>query len=390
MTDVIHAGGAEIFILRLARALKAKGHIVVVCVLHSGRVDFELAAKMAASIPVVDLNIRLRKLYSFLDGILFRARVNYSLLRSAQIRSAQAIARIHEIDIVHSHLLTADLVNIELPAAHVTTLHGDYSRYGVDPLARRAARVLHPRRSIARVISEFDAIACITDEQVRSTMNYKDLTRSSIDVSLIYNGYEPDASTKAVSLAELGVPEGSFIFGMVARGIKEKGWSELIEAFRRLKMPDSYLLLVGDGEYIRSLKFHVRDDNIIFTGYTPNPEKYIRSFDVGCLPSRSENLPTAIIEYLSAGKPVIATNTGQVAEMLTVDDKTSAGIVVGVGEFDFMVESLTSAMLTMRTDVRLREQYKGAAAAAASKFKMSTCVSSYEALYIRALDRLRN
>ena len=63
----------------------------------------------------------------------------------------------------------------------------------------------------------------------------------------IYNGYTVPAALPTAPKIICEIPPNAFVIGMVSRGIREKGWEILIAAFQSLNLPDSRLLLVGDG-----------------------------------------------------------------------------------------------------------------------------------------------
>jgi glycosyltransferase involved in cell wall biosynthesis/peptidoglycan/xylan/chitin deacetylase (PgdA/CDA1 family) len=111
-------------------------------------------------------------------------------------------------------------------------------------------------------------------------------------------------------------PPGHPHFCCVARVEPIKGVDVLIRAFA-LALPDlpgAGLTLVGGGTAL--------DDNVAlaaelgiserlhFTGRLPNALPYIRSADIGVLPSRREGLPVVALETLALGRPLVATDVG--------------------------------------------------------------------------------
>ncbi len=87
--------------------------------------------------------------------------------------------------------------------------------------------------------------------------------------------------------------------------------------------------------------------HIHFVGHATDPNFWIEAFNVGLLPTYfpGESLPNSVIEYLSLGKPVIATKIGGILEMLTFEDR-QAGCTVdltstGVGNISQLAEAMT-------------------------------------------------
>jgi glycosyltransferase involved in cell wall biosynthesis len=170
-------------------------------------------------------------------------------------------------------------------------------------------------------------------------------------------------------------------FGMVARGVADKGWRELIAAARlvhaRADKPIR-LVLVGDGPCIQELRREVNEPWILFAGQQNDPERWVRCFDVGMLPTclPEESLPNSIIEYLACGKPVIATDIGGIPEMIG-----RAGRLVPLGpDARADVAALTLAMQSM-LDPAQRFAFSAAALTAFSDFSMERCVSAYQTLF---------
>ncbi len=178
--------------------------------------------------------------------------------------------------------------------------------------------------------------------------------------------------------------ESDFVYGMVARGIKQKGWHNLIKAFNQLDFNNKKLLLVGEGPEINYLKnIYKNEDKIIFVGYASRPVEYIKLFDVGIFTSysRAESLPTVIMEYLACNKPVIATDIGAVKQMLSTPENETAGLLIDFDPNGVDDEGLFKKMQTLYSDNEVRNKLVNLTKQAFLKFDMQQCVDSYLNVY---------
>jgi len=141
----------------------------------------------------------------------------------------------------------------------------------------------------------------------------------------------------------LGIPANAYVIGFVGRFTRDKGISELIEAFVRLRQrPDLYLLLVGDFEEGDPVSGDIRkaienDPQIIHTGMVCDTAPYYYLVDVLALPTYREGFPNTVLEAQVAGKPVVTTHATGARD--AVQDGIT-GILVPVGN----AESLASAI----------------------------------------------
>lgn len=115
----------------------------------------------------------------------------------------------------------------------------------------------------------------------------------------------------------LGIPNGAYVIGYCGRLVRDKGITELVEAFSGLK--NKYpakkfnLLLVGMFEERDALSSETRqqiseDKNIIYTGFVNESIEYYYSImDVYVLPSYREGFGISVIEASSMRKPVLTT-----------------------------------------------------------------------------------
>jgi glycosyltransferase involved in cell wall biosynthesis len=118
----------------------------------------------------------------------------------------------------------------------------------------------------------------------------------------------------AILRSGLAIPATASVIGFVGRFTRDKGISELIDAYVRLRChrPDTYLLLVGDFEDGDAVSADVRkavarDPQIIHTGMVQDPAPYYYLMDVLALPTYREGFPNAVLEAYVAGKPVVTT-----------------------------------------------------------------------------------
>jgi glycosyltransferase involved in cell wall biosynthesis len=121
------------------------------------------------------------------------------------------------------------------------------------------------------------------------------------------------------------------------------------------------LLLAGDGpdraELERRASELALDGRARFLGPQPRETVFelLRAGDAALLSSSWENFPHMVVEALAVGTPVVSTNTGGVAEVVTDGEN---GLLVPPGE----PEALASAIERYFADEQLRERLRRAAA----------------------------
>lgn len=275
-----------------------------------------------------------------------------------------ALHRLHSFDVANAHLMPAAR-QISTAFEHSRLLltksdHGDTSH--PDPVAD------------AVVFRRLDALVCPAEANARvaRTLGFHPHCR----ITTIPYGYRGSAGGDTALELFDGVT-----FGMVARGVADKGWRELITAARRMRAESERairLVLVGDGPCLQELRREINEPWIIFAGQQNEPERWVRGFDIGLLPTclPEESLPNSIIEYLACGKPVIATDIGGIPEMIG-----RAGRLVPLapdGRAD--VNRLAAEMLAL-THSETRFALALGAADAFARFSMEHCLGQYENLF---------
>jgi glycosyltransferase involved in cell wall biosynthesis len=148
--------------------------------------------------------------------------------------------------------------------------------------------------------------------------------------------------------------DNKIVFGFLGRLNKDKGIFDLLQAFDKICSENSgvLLLLVGPDEenILSDLQKYINIKpgvNFIATGYTDQPQLYLRAFDVFCLPSYREGFGTSVIEAASTGIPAICSDAYGLLD--TIVDKQT-GLRHKVGD----VNELYQLMLRMIDDEAFR------------------------------------
>ena len=192
--------------------------------------------------------------------------------------------------------------------------------------------------------------------------------------------------------AALGVPEGAFCLGIVARMQTHRRYEVLLEAVRRarLRVPDLHLVVVGRGtnqetvarEPARALGL---DQVVHFTGYVGGDDYVatLAAFDAKVfLVPGSDGTCRAVREALAMGVPVITARRGMLPELVRHDQD---GLVV---EED--VEALTAAIEALALDpARRRAMGETARLGAVERFSLERHAEALEGVYEQVLSGVR-
>lgn len=97
-----------------------------------------------------------------------------------------------------------------------------------------------------------------------------------------------------------------------AQFIERKNQKFLLEQFSNRKDTSIKLLLLGEGvDYLDFKNQYSTFDNIIFAGKVSNPIDYYRIANIYVSSSRSEGLPTSVMEAMACGLPILVSDIPQ-------------------------------------------------------------------------------
>lgn len=228
--------------------------------------------------------------------------------------SRQAVALLRTMDVLHAHQpamsgLLALRYGRRFGIPVVLTLH---SRY--DLLIRNRLWVPLPvvysllGAYLRWLLPRCDLVIAPTQEMVALLRRM----RVQASVEVIPNGVDREPSPLGnVTRAELGIPEGASVAVFVGRVVAEKNIRFLLETLSVPELGDACLLVVGDGPERSALEAEARrlgvNGRVRFVGQVPPARvpAYIALADFCVTASRIEVLPSAVLEAIGAGRPIL-------------------------------------------------------------------------------------
>lgn len=174
-----------------------------------------------------------------------------------------------------------------------------------------------------------------------------------------------------------------------ARLDPDKDHSTLLQAFELLaeRRPEARLRLVGEGRLKQALAAEIErsfgDGRVRLLDGRPDLTGLYGRASVVTLASRHEGLPNVVLEAMAAGRPVVATRVGGVAEAI---EPERTGLLVDPGD----PVGLARAWERLLADPRLgREMGRRARLRAEAEFSLETSVAAHERLFERCLTASR-
>jgi glycosyltransferase involved in cell wall biosynthesis len=181
----------------------------------------------------------------------------------------------------------------------------------------------------------------------------------------------------------LGLPPTDPVIVCLANFTPTKGQKVIIDAMPQLasQFPNIHAILAGDGPELGALKGRAEalgvDRRVEFPGSVRDPWDLLRAADVFVLASEIEGLPLAVLEAMSQGVPVVATDVGGMPEAV-IDDET--GFLVPAGDVGALTTSIARILGDPSVAARMRQ---AALARFERRFTMERMLEAHRDLYVR-------
>ena len=361
LIDKLQRAGAQVHLDQLTRGLDPRAFTVEVCCLMRGG-------------PVAD-RMRVRGLPVNVLGLktIYGPRAWGALVRlTRRLRQQQ-------VDVLHTYLVSANIFG---------TLAGRLARGPSVITTRRDVGISRNWR--LKAVEEWlinplvDRVTVNSNAVAEAARHERNLGEDK--VTFIPNGVDVEALDPArfpreAARREWGLSADDRAVGAVGHLSPVKGHADLLDAVARARARDPRIrvFLIGDGPLRATLEAHARalgiGEHVVITGVRDDVARLVAMLDVVALPSHSEGMSNALLEAMSLGRPVVATDVGGNSEV--VEDGVS-GRLVPAATPEALAETLLDLLAEPEAARRLGCE---ARRQVAERFPLERMVSRHEALY---------
>lgn len=305
------------------------------------------------------------------------ARITISLNLSSRI---QAVLDRENFDLIHLHEPLCPMLCTTVLRLSKTANIGTFHAFGGRPSYNWATPVikLYMKRWFRKLHGKIAVSESAMKYINRHFPGYYNIIPNGIDLE----HFSPDASP----IDEFCDGKVNILF--VGRLERRKGLSYLLEAYKQVKKeaPISRLIVVGPGIRLRH-KYEnqvLRDGlkDVVFTGYVSSDDlpRYYRSADIVCAPATgAESFGIILLEAMSMGKPIVASDVGGYAGVIT---HGTDGLLVPPKD----AQRLAQALIPLMTDESLRWKMGAKGRLKAEEYSWERIAKRVLDYYIRVLS----
>jgi glycosyltransferase involved in cell wall biosynthesis len=338
-------GGAEKYVVEIARGLVERGHRCWVAASPDSRLLAEVDDAEGVDGLTIDLGPKLATKTAAgmaLGWPFYRRRIR-ALLDEA--------VRCFGIELVHLQFKKEQLLGtgvagrLGLPV--VWTEH--------DRLPAAIARVRPALELYRRIALQPRRILCASSF-VREDLLARSIRHPALEVchSGIAVTAPPSRAERALARRQFGFNTDHLVVGTTSRLLPIKGHHDLFNAAPALLecFPTLRLLIVGDGPARGSLETKAEQlgirERVTFTGYRTDVRALLQVMDVYAAPSHGDGHPFSVLEAMAAERPIVGTRVGGIPEAVG----EHAGLLVQPAH----PAALSDALAALLADAGLRRQ----------------------------------
>ena len=252
---------------------------------------------------------------------------------------------------------------------HLITMHG--SRYYAGRLQRRIAM-----RAAVGYSRHTVAVSKPLAEHLR-----QDLLVKPSRISVVANGVRHRTPARTSLRDELRLAPDDMLAVSVGNLYPVKGHSHLLDALAQLAARHQrlHVAISGRGDLADALSAQARasgiGERVHLLGLRSDIPEVLAAADVFVLPSLSEGLPLALLEAMFAGRPIIASDVGEIAVAL---EHGSSGILVPAGDSTALAHAIDGVLSDPE---RARELGVRARHRALAEYDVAHMVRRYGSMY---------
>ncbi len=231
-------------------------------------------------------------------------------------RPLVSLLRSEPVDVLHAHKFGSNVwaaVLGRLARTPVVIAHEHTWSYEGQPLRRLLDRYL--------IAPRVDAFVAVSREDRRRMIEVEGISAEKI--RFIPNGIATMPQDRGNDLrAELGIDARDPVIGAVSGLRAQKAYDVLLRAaaILRPQFPRLRVLIAGGGEERAHLEALIDElgleRTVTLLGHRADVPDFLEALDVAVSSSDFEGSPLSIMEYMEAGKPVVATRVGGVPDLI--------------------------------------------------------------------------
>jgi glycosyltransferase involved in cell wall biosynthesis len=253
-----------------------------------------------------------------------------------------ALLRRGKYDAVHSHVHHAS--GYLLALARIARVKGRIAHYRSSGEQGAKSFVRKMQDLICKFLIRKNATDILSVSASALSLAWDSEWSSDHRCKVVYNGVHQFAferSSRFEVFDEFEIPRSATLFVHVGRFVKPKNQHRCVAIFRELQLrnPNSYLMFVGKGDspderHVRAqIEAFGLGGNTRFAGVRTDVLRILAAADLMIFPSLWEGLPGAVLEAVSVGTPVLASDIPVIGEV--------AGQLGGVHQFALERSDLT-------------------------------------------------
>ncbi|HSS98866.1 MAG TPA: glycosyltransferase family 4 protein [Terriglobales bacterium] len=375
--------GGEIALVNLVHHLDSRKVKAIVVLGSDGPLLDRLGSTVEAHILPLSSSIATQKK----DSLGFRSllRIKDILMLGKYILLLARFIREHDIEIVHTNSLKADIIGgiagrmtMRRVVWHVRDrIEDDYLPGSVVRVFRFLSHII-PHYVIANSAATLRTLHLPATALATSIPSGVELSGKVVIVHDGTAAVEPSSTLRNESVVRIG---------LIGRISPWKGQHIFIQAAElvRKRFPQARFVIIGAAlfgekqyeEEVRQLPRQLGIEQVVeFAGFCKDINLALRNLDLVVHAStKGEPFGQVIIEGMAAGKPVVATNGGGVPEIVE-DGKT--GLLVPMGDAPAMAEAICQIL---EAPERAREMGRQGCKRVAERFTMDQTARRVEAVY---------
>ncbi len=189
-------------------------------------------------------------------------------------------------------------------------------------------------------------ITCLSESHKKYLIEQEGINPAKLEI--VTNGIDLsrfDSNSREEYRKLLGVPADGYAVGILAMLRPEKAHDVFLKTAQNVlkEIPKTHFFIVGDGPERQKLEALAKslgiEEHIHFLGVRNDVHKILQALDVAVLSSHPvvETLSIAVLEYMAAARPVVATRVGSTPELVKDGESgflfepgDSAGLAKGI------------------------------------------------------------